>query len=107
MVWHAEGNVEALLEDKNAAEEYLSKEAQFYCVKINLLKYNKNKCKENVKTLQEVLDGLEKKKDYEKQKLVKKQEELKELEVCTCASNHPGCGCSVFSLRPSWCIHSL
>lgn len=99
-------------DDKDIAEAYRKKEAEFYCLKINVLKWNKIQCQKNVETVQAQLAGIKEKKNYEEAKLAKKAEELKEMEACTCKSNlimfHSNAVCIHLSagLRPTCCIHS-
>jgi chromosome segregation ATPase len=71
-----------LEEDKNAAEAYRQKEAEFYCLRINVLKWSKIRCSKNVEKLESQLAGLQEKLDYEQGKLEKKNKELLEMEVC-------------------------
>lgn len=61
---------------------YRKTEAQYYCLKINVLKWNKVECARNVEQFQTQLDALKEKKEYEEGKLAKHVKELQELEAC-------------------------
>jgi hypothetical protein len=80
----AEGVVDQLEDDKEAAEAYRQKEADFYCLSINSLKWRKQQCIQNINQVKGQVSKLEEKKAYEDEKQAKVKSELQELEVCIC-----------------------